>query len=140
MCVQIEELVRLGELTKRAWARDVQVMVEGPGHADGSDCSEYEDSADDLHGSTVLCTGTAGNGHCAEGTTISLPRSEERSPRRMERHFVLCDTGGASGASNVEDVGQGIIASKIAAHAADIAKACGAQERSTTRWQTHAAC
>lgn len=27
---QIEELVRLGELTKRAWARDVQVMVEGP--------------------------------------------------------------------------------------------------------------
>ena len=29
---QIEELVRLGELTKRAWDRDVQVMVEGPGH------------------------------------------------------------------------------------------------------------
>ncbi|MBQ4247329.1 MAG: phosphomethylpyrimidine synthase ThiC, partial [Ruminococcus sp.] len=29
---QIEELVRLGELTKRAWAKDVQVMIEGPGH------------------------------------------------------------------------------------------------------------
>ncbi len=29
---QIEELVRLGELTRRAWAKDVQVMVEGPGH------------------------------------------------------------------------------------------------------------
>ena len=29
---QIEELVRLGELTKRAWAKGVQVMVEGPGH------------------------------------------------------------------------------------------------------------
>ena len=29
---QIEELVRLGELTKRAWAKNVQVMVEGPGH------------------------------------------------------------------------------------------------------------
>ncbi len=29
---QIEELVRLGELTKRAWEKDVQVMVEGPGH------------------------------------------------------------------------------------------------------------
>lgn len=27
---QIEELVRLGELTKRAWEKDVQVMVEGP--------------------------------------------------------------------------------------------------------------
>ena len=29
---QIEELVRLGELTKRAWDHNVQVMVEGPGH------------------------------------------------------------------------------------------------------------
>ena len=29
---QIEELIRLGELTDRAWARDVQVMIEGPGH------------------------------------------------------------------------------------------------------------
>lgn len=29
---QIEELVTLGELTNRAWAKDVQVMIEGPGH------------------------------------------------------------------------------------------------------------
>ena len=29
---QIEELVRLGELTTRAWEKDVQVLVEGPGH------------------------------------------------------------------------------------------------------------
>ncbi|MBQ3971688.1 MAG: phosphomethylpyrimidine synthase ThiC, partial [Selenomonadaceae bacterium] len=29
---QMEELVRLGELTKQAWAHNVQVMVEGPGH------------------------------------------------------------------------------------------------------------
>ena len=29
---QIEELVTLGELTKRAWAKNVQVMIEGPGH------------------------------------------------------------------------------------------------------------
>lgn len=29
---QIEELVTLGELTQRAWKRDVQVMIEGPGH------------------------------------------------------------------------------------------------------------
>ena len=32
MSARFEELVRLGELTKRAWAKDVQVMVEGPGH------------------------------------------------------------------------------------------------------------
>ncbi len=30
--VQIQELVVLGELTKRAWERNVQVMIEGPGH------------------------------------------------------------------------------------------------------------
>ena len=30
--VQIEELIVLGELTKRAWDRNVQVMIEGPGH------------------------------------------------------------------------------------------------------------
>ncbi len=29
---QIEELIVLGELTKRAWERNVQVMIEGPGH------------------------------------------------------------------------------------------------------------
>ena len=29
---QIEELVTLGELTRRAWEKDVQVMIEGPGH------------------------------------------------------------------------------------------------------------
>ena len=29
---QIEELITLGELTKRAWEKDVQVMIEGPGH------------------------------------------------------------------------------------------------------------
>ena len=29
---QISELIELGALTERAWAKDVQVMVEGPGH------------------------------------------------------------------------------------------------------------
>ena len=29
---QIEELITLGELTKRAWEKNVQVMIEGPGH------------------------------------------------------------------------------------------------------------
>ena len=29
---QIQELITLGELTRRAWEKDVQVMIEGPGH------------------------------------------------------------------------------------------------------------
>ena len=96
---QIEELVRLGELTKRAWARCAgHGRGTGP-HADGSDCSEYEDSADDLHGSTVLCTGTACNGHCPGVRPYHF--RDRRSDRRAEWSciFVLCDTGGASGAS-----------------------------------------
>ncbi|EQG76795.1 thiC family protein [Clostridioides difficile DA00165] len=42
--VQIQELVVLGELTKRAWERNVQVMIEGPGHMaiDVSKCSIRE--------------------------------------------------------------------------------------------------
>lgn len=32
LCVQFAELKVQGELTKRAWAKDVQVMNEGPGH------------------------------------------------------------------------------------------------------------
>ena len=62
---QIEELIMLGELTERAWKRDVQVMVEGPGPcANGSDCSKYEDSGDNLQGSTFLCTRTSSNRYC----------------------------------------------------------------------------
>jgi len=29
---QVQELITLGELTQRAWAKNVQVMIEGPGH------------------------------------------------------------------------------------------------------------
>lgn len=56
---QIEELVRLGELTKRAWEKDVQVMVEGPGHMPMDQIAKkYEDPAKHLHGSTILCVRT----------------------------------------------------------------------------------
>ena len=58
---QIEELVRLGELTKRAWEKDVQVMVEGPAH--GSDRCQHEGAADHLHGCPLLCAWTSGHRH-----------------------------------------------------------------------------
>lgn len=84
---QIEELVRLGELTKRAWARDVQVMVEGPGHM------PMDQIAANMKIQQTICMGAPFYvlgplvTDIAPGTTISLPRSEERSPRRMELHF-----------------------------------------------------
>ena len=53
---QIEELVRLGELTKRAWEKDVQVMVEGPGHMP-MDQIAANIAADDLQRRALLCAG-----------------------------------------------------------------------------------
>ena len=62
---QIEELVRLGELTKRAWDHNVQVMVEGPGHVPLDQvAANMKVQQSDLYGSTVLRTWTIGYGYC----------------------------------------------------------------------------
>lgn len=138
---QIEELVRLGELTKRAWARDVQVMVEGPGHM------PMDQIAANMKIQQTICMGAP--------FYVLGPLVTDIAPGY---DHITSAIGGAIAAQNgaaflcyvtpaehlalpnVEDVRQGIIASKIAAHAADMPRACGAQERLTTRWQTHAVC
>lgn len=120
---QIEELVRLGELTKRAWAHNVQVMVEGPGHV------PLNQVAANMEVQKTLCGGAP--------FYVLGPLVTDIAPGY---DHITAAIGGAvaamSGASflcyvtpaehlalpNVEDVKQGIIASKIAAHAADIAK------------------
>ena len=91
---QIEELVRLGELTKRAWEKDVQVMVEGPGHMPIAPGYDHITSA--IGGAIAAASGAAFLCYVTPAEHLALP--------------------------NVNDVKQGIIASKIAAHAADIAK------------------
>lgn len=120
---QIEELVRLGELTKRAWAHNVQVMVEGPGHV------PMDQIAANMKVQETICMGAP--------FYVLGPLVTDIAPGY---DHITSAIGGAiaamSGASflcyvtpaehlalpNVEDVKQGIIASKIAAHAADIAK------------------
>ena len=120
---QIEELVRLGELTKRAWEKDVQVMVEGPGHM------PLDQIAANMKIQQTLCMGAP--------FYVLGPLVTDIAPGY---DHITAAIGGAvaamSGASflcyvtpaehlalpNLEDVKQGIIASKIAAHAADIAK------------------
>ena len=78
---QIEELVRLGELTKRAWARDVQVMVEGArAHAHGPDRRQHEAAADPVHGRSLLCAGTHCHGTLLRATITLPPPSAEPSP------------------------------------------------------------
>ena len=120
---QIEELVRLGELTKRAWARDVQVMVEGPGHM------PLDQIEANMKLQQTICMGAP--------FYVLGPIVTDIAPGY---DHITAAIGGAVAASagaaflcyvtpaehlalpNVDDVKQGIIASKIAAHAADIAK------------------
>lgn len=120
---QIEELVRLGELTKRAWAHNVQIMVEGPGHV------PLDQIAANMKVQQTICMGAP--------FYVLGPLVTDIAPGY---DHITAAIGGAlaaaSGAAflcyvtpaehlalpNVEDVKQGIIASKIAAHAADIAK------------------
>lgn len=127
---QIEELVRLGELTKRAWDRDVQVIVEGPGHM------PIDQIPANMKIQETLCGGAP--------FYVLGPLVTDIAPGY---DHITAAIGGAVAAAhgaaflcyvtpsehlalpNLEDVKQGIIASKIAAHAADIAKGVrGARE------------
>lgn len=120
---QIEELVRLGELTKRAWSHNVQVMVEGPGHV------PLDQIAANMQVQKTICMGAP--------FYVLGPLVTDIAPGY---DHITAAIGGAIAATagaaflcyvtpaehlalpNVDDVKQGIIASKIAAHAADIAK------------------
>ena len=127
---QIEELVRLGELTKRAWEKDVQVMVEGPGHM------PIDQIEANMKIQQTICNGAP--------FYVLGPLVTDIAPGY---DHITSAIGGAIAASagaaflcyvtpaehlalpNIDDVKQGIIASKIAAHAADIAKGVkGARE------------
>lgn len=120
---QMEELITLGELTKRAWAKDVQVMVEGPGHM------PLDQIAANMKIQQTICQGAP--------FYVLGPLVTDVAPGY---DHITSAIGGAiaaaSGASflcyvtpaehlrlpNLEDVKEGIIASRIAAHAADVAK------------------
>ena len=120
---QIEELITLGELTKRAWAKDVQVMIEGPGHMPMNQIAANMEIQKTLcHGAPFYVLGplvtdvAPGYDHitAAIGGAVAA----------MSGAAFLCYVTPAEHLAlpNVDDVKQGIVASKIAAHAADIAK------------------
>ncbi|WP_104803408.1 phosphomethylpyrimidine synthase ThiC [Blautia marasmi] len=120
---QIEELITLGELTKRAWEKDVQVMVEGPGHM------PLDQIAANMKIQQTLCQGAP--------FYVLGPLVTDIAPGY---DHITAAIGGAIAATygasflcyvtpaehlrlpNLDDVKEGIIASRIAAHAADIAK------------------
>ncbi|MCL6634623.1 MAG: phosphomethylpyrimidine synthase ThiC [Peptococcaceae bacterium] len=127
---QIQELIVLGELTKKAWEKDVQVMIEGPGHM------ALNEIAPNMLLEKKLCHGAP--------FYVLGPLVTDIAPGY---DHITSAIGGAIAAASgadflcyvtpaehlrlptLEDMKEGIIASRIAAHAADIAKGVpGARE------------
>ena len=120
---QIEELVTLGELCQRAWDQDVQVMIEGPGHMPLNQIQA------NMEIQKTVCKGAP--------FYVLGPLVTDVAPGY---DHITAAIGGAIAATygasflcyvtpaehlrlpTLEDVKEGIIASKIAAHAADVAK------------------
>ncbi len=120
---QIEELIVLGELTKRAWARDVQVMIEGPGHMPLNQIAANMEIQKTLcHGAPFYVLGpivtdvAPGYDHITSAIGGAIAASSGAS--------FLCYVTPAEHLRlpDLEDVREGIVAAKIAAHSADIAK------------------
>lgn len=120
---QIQELIVLGELTKRAWEKDVQVMVEGPGHMPINEIAANMILEKRLcHEAPFYVLGplvtdiAPGYDHITSaigGAIAAASGADFLCYVTPAEHLRLPD---------LEDMKEGIIASKIAAHAADIAK------------------
>ncbi|MGE4290593.1 MAG: phosphomethylpyrimidine synthase ThiC [Desulfovibrio sp.] len=122
-CAQTAELLTLAELTRRAWARGVQVIIEGPGHV------TLDKIAEQMRLQKSLCGGApfyilgplvtdvaAGYDHIAGaigGAFAAMHGADFLCYVTPAEHLRL---------PTVEDVREGTVASKIAAHAADLAR------------------
>ncbi len=120
---QIAELIELGALTERAWERNVQVMVEGTGHMAMNEIEANMKLQKRLcHGAPFYVLGPLvsdifpGYDHITSaigGAIAAAAGADFLCYVTPAEHLRLPD---------LQDVKEGIIASRIAAHAADIAK------------------
>jgi phosphomethylpyrimidine synthase len=128
---QLSELIELGHLTKRAWEKKVQVLVEGPGHMAINEIAANMILQKRLcHGAPFYVLGplvtdiAPGYDHITSaigGAIAAANGADFLCYVTPAEHLRLPDLG---------DVKEGIIASKIAAHAGDIAKGVpGARDR-----------
>lgn len=143
---QISELIELGELTRRAWEKDVAVMVEGPGHMAMNEIETNMKLQKRLcHNAPFYVLGpivtdiAPGYDHITSaigGAIAAANGADFLCYVTPAEHLRLPD---------LNDVREGVIASRIAAHAADIAKGIpGAREadnamssaRYNTDWDT----
>ncbi|MBM4295676.1 MAG: phosphomethylpyrimidine synthase ThiC [Deltaproteobacteria bacterium] len=120
---QLHELKILGDLTQRAWAKGVQVMVEGPGHLPLHAIKKnvrlqqkYCQNAPFYVLGPLVTDVASGYDHIAGAIGGALAA--------MSGAAFLCYVTPAEHLKlpEVEDVIDGVVASKIAAHAADIAR------------------
>ncbi|MDR1383699.1 MAG: phosphomethylpyrimidine synthase ThiC [Planctomycetaceae bacterium] len=128
---QFGELDVMGELTLRGWAKGTQVMIEGPGHVPMDQIQmNIERQIQVCHGAPFYVLGPVvtdiapGYDHFTSGIGAAMAA--------MYGAAMLCYVTPKEhlGLPNLEDVKQGVIAYKIAAHAADIArKRPGARDR-----------
>ena len=131
---QITELITLGELVDRAWKRGIQVMVEGPGHV------PYDQIAANMKLEKRLCRNAPfyvlgplvtdvapGYDHITSaigGTLAAVSGADFLCYVTPAEHLGLPD---------LQDVREGVIAARIAAHAADFAVYL-VQWNGITRW------
>ena len=120
---QFAELETLGELTEIAWKHDVQVMIEGPGHVPMHLIKENVDKEQEIcHEAPFYTLGplvtdiAPGYDHITSAIGAAMIG--------MYGTAMLCYVTPKEhlGLPNKEDVKQGLIAYKIAAHSADLAK------------------
>ncbi len=120
---QIHELITLGELTKRAWEQHVQVMIEGPGHMRLNEVAANVALEKRLcHGAPFYVLGplvtdiAPGYDHITSaigGAVAGMSGADFLCYVTPAEHLRL---------PTLEDMREGIFATKIAAHAADLAK------------------
>ncbi|MGI6657538.1 MAG: phosphomethylpyrimidine synthase ThiC [Desulfobulbus sp.] len=120
---QIQELILLGELTRRCWAAEVQVMIEGPGHVPLNEIAANMQLEKKLcHGAPFYVLGpivtdvAPGYDHITSaigGAIAAASGADFLCYVTPAEHLRLPDA---------DDIKEGIIASRIAAHAGDIAK------------------
>jgi phosphomethylpyrimidine synthase len=120
---QFAELKVLGELTKQAWEHDVQVMIEGPGHIPMDEIKlQVEKEMELCHEAPFYTLGplvidiAPGYDHITSAIGAAMIGWHGAS--------MLCYVTPKEhlGLPNADDVRQGVIAYKIAAHAADVAR------------------
>ena len=121
--LQIQEMINVARLCKRAHEKDIQVMVEGPGHVPLNEVAVNVRLAKSLIGEIpyyvlgpLVTDIAAGYDHIASAIGAAVSASEGVD--------LLCYLTPAEHLSlpNVEDVKEGLIAYRIAAHAGDLVK------------------